>query len=59
MRAASRLGGRAMACALLALSGCQLAPPYHPPHNVMPEHYQGAAPFALARPGDALPRGPW
>jgi NodT family efflux transporter outer membrane factor (OMF) lipoprotein len=25
----------------------------------VPEHYQGSGPFGLARPGDALPRGPW
>jgi outer membrane protein, multidrug efflux system len=45
--------------ALVALGGCQLAPRYDPPHYVMPDHYQGSGPFALARPGDALPRGPW
>jgi multidrug efflux system outer membrane protein len=62
MRAKSRVGSRSTACALgtlVALGGCQLAPPYDPPHYVVPEHYQGSAPFALARPGDALPRGPW
>ena len=45
--------------ALVALGGCQLAPPYTSPHYVLPEHYQGSEPFTLARPGDALPRGPW
>ncbi len=67
MRARPRIGGRPAADALsalalstlVALGGCQLAPPYHPPHYVVPEHYQGSEPFALARPGDALPRGPW
>lgn len=60
--AGSRIGGRPTACAvcaLVALTGCQLAPAYHPPHYVVPEHYQGSGPFAIARPGDGLPRGPW
>src|SRR5580658_5959593 len=67
MRARPRIGGRPAASglgalalgALVALGGCELAPRYDAPHYVVPEHYQGAAPFALARPGDALPRGPW
>ncbi|MDB5478959.1 MAG: hypothetical protein JWO83_12 [Caulobacteraceae bacterium] len=62
MGARSRIGGRPAACAvcaLVVLSGCQLAPAYHPPHYVVPEHYQGSGLFAIAHPGDALPRGPW
>jgi outer membrane protein, multidrug efflux system len=43
----------------LALSGCDLAPDYRQPSYLLPDSYQGAAPFALARPSDALPRGPW
>ena len=53
MRALLALG------ALAALSGCSLAPPYHPPHYVVPDSYQGAGPFVVGRPGDALPRGAW
>ena len=44
---------------LLVVSGCDLAPLYRPPHFVLPASYQGSAPFKVAQPGDALPRGPW
>src|ERR1700761_1827776 len=43
----------------VALGGCDLAPPYQPPHMVLPASYQGSGPFTLARPQDQLPRGPW
>jgi outer membrane protein, multidrug efflux system len=45
--------------ALVSLCGCDLAPPYQPPHYLLPTSYHGSSPFALARPQDALPRGPW
>ncbi len=41
------------------LAGCDLAPRYEPDRFVLPASYQGSGPFALARPGDAVPRGPW
>jgi NodT family efflux transporter outer membrane factor (OMF) lipoprotein len=47
------------ACALIALSGCQLAPHYTPPHYSLPETYQGSGLFKVAHPRDTLPRGPW
>ena len=50
---AACLAGAAM------LSGCDLAPAYHPPQFVLPASYAGSAPFTVARPADAAPRGPW
>ena len=50
------------ACLLLgvgALSGCDLAPPYQPPHYILPASYHGSAGFSLAMPADTLNRGPW
>ncbi len=43
----------------LLLAGCDLAPTYDPPRFMLPASYQGSAPFHVARPGDALPRGRW
>ncbi len=54
-----RAGRLAAGLCLLLASGCDLAPRYNPPHFVLPASYQGSAPFQVARPGDALPRGPW
>jgi multidrug efflux system outer membrane protein len=57
-----RLGSsrRLICCAtLMLLSGCDLAPIYHPPSMLLPEHYQGAGPFEQARPEDQLTHGPW
>ncbi|HEX4740665.1 MAG TPA: efflux transporter outer membrane subunit [Caulobacteraceae bacterium] len=57
-----RIRGRPLAhaaCALVALSGCSLAPPYAPPHYGLPETYQGSGLFTIAHPRDTLPRGPW
>lgn len=61
MRPALRIGpARALCLAALALlSGCDLAPAYHPPQPILPASYQGSKPFVLARPQDQLPRGPW
>ena len=47
------------ASVLTSLCGCDLAPPYNPPHYVLPADYRGSRPFALAQPRDTLPRGPW
>ncbi len=52
-RLAAALGG------LLALGGCNLAPPYKPPTIVIPASYKEAGPWQPARPADELPRGPW
>jgi outer membrane protein, multidrug efflux system len=42
------------------LSSCDLAPPYDPPHFLLPESYQGSGPFRVAHPDDVLlPRGDW
>lgn len=73
MRAvASRGGGRlapsllvpsllvpGLLAALLALAGCDLAPPYHPPQMILPASYAGSGPFHTAAPQDQVPRGPW
>ena len=42
-----------------ALSGCDLAPIYHPPTPILPASYHGMGPFVIAQPQDQLPRGPW
>ena len=45
---------------VVLLSGCDLAPVYNPPHFILPESYQGSAPFGVAHPDEALsPRGDW
>jgi len=36
------------------LAGCNLAPVYDPPHYVLPDDYQGSAPFGVATPDKAL-----
>jgi multidrug efflux system outer membrane protein len=56
--ARQRCAGLALA-ALASLGGCDLAPNYLPPHYILPASYQGRPPFAIARPLDTLPRGPW
>ena len=44
----------------VALSGCDLAPIYDPPHFILPDSYQGSGPFQVAHPDDALSaRGDW
>jgi multidrug efflux system outer membrane protein len=46
--------------ALGLLAGCDLAPVYDPPRFILPESYQGSAPFEVAHPDQALsPRGNW
>ena len=44
---------------LAALAGCDLAPAYHPPHDVLPDSYAGAGIWQRAHPAAAIPRGPW
>jgi outer membrane protein, multidrug efflux system len=42
------------------LSGCNLAPVYDPPHDNLPESYQGSGPFRVGHPEEVLsPRGDW
>ena len=57
-RSVLKLTGPAVA-AVIGLCGCDLAPPYHPPHYILPANYQGSRPFKVAHPLDTLPRGPW
>ncbi len=55
-------GAPRLAATLLLLglaSGCDLAPPYRPPHTLLPDSYAGSGPFRRADPADTLPRGPW
>lgn len=47
-----------LAIAML-LSGCDLAPVYHPPSMILPSDYRGSGPFVRANPQDQAPRGPW
>ena len=47
------------AVVLAGLAGCSLAPPYEPPHYVLPAEWRGQRPFGVANPSDTLPRGPW
>jgi NodT family efflux transporter outer membrane factor (OMF) lipoprotein len=42
------------------LSGCNLAPVYDPPQFILPDSYQGSAPFGVAHPDEVLSsRGDW
>jgi NodT family efflux transporter outer membrane factor (OMF) lipoprotein len=45
--------------ALLALTACNLAPPYRVPLVAVPVAYKEAAPWQPARPADDLNRGDW
>jgi NodT family efflux transporter outer membrane factor (OMF) lipoprotein len=56
-RRVPRLAAAALLLGLVA--GCDLAPRYQPPHYLLPDSYAGTGPFALARPADAMQRGPW
>jgi outer membrane protein, multidrug efflux system len=49
----------AVAAGVSLLSGCNLAPRYDPPHFVVPESYQGSAPFRPAHPDSATLREDW
>ena len=44
---------------VMLLSGCDLAPVYHPPSMILPSDYRGSGPFVRANPQDQAPRGPW
>jgi outer membrane protein, multidrug efflux system len=57
MRRAERL--LASGISVLALAGCELAPAYQEPKITAPANYKEVGPWTEARPGDALPRGPW
>ena len=42
------------------MAGCSLAPPYDPPHLLIPDSYQGSGPFRRSNPdADLSPRGDW
>jgi outer membrane protein, multidrug efflux system len=56
---ARRLATATLLTLLGALAGCSLAPPYAPPHMVLPASYKGTGPFALAHPEDQLAQGDW
>ena len=49
----------AVATLVAALGGCDLAPAYHAPHDLLPASYRGAGPWQVAHPRDDIPRGPW
>lgn len=58
-RLGQMLGGGTF-LAFLGLGACDLAPEYKPPHFIVPETWQGQAPFALANPADnSLPVTWW
>ena len=46
--------GCALAVAVTLTSGCQLAPPYDPPHMLLPDSYRGSGPFRPSEPGKVL-----
>ena len=46
--------GVSVAIGASVLAGCQLAPSYDPPHLILPDSYQGSAPFRQANPDAAL-----
>ncbi len=54
-----RMARCAVATTVAALAGCDLAPAYHPPHDLLPDSYQGAGPWQVAHPEDRIARGPW
>ena len=56
---ARRLATATLLTLLGALAGCSLAPPYAPPHMVLPASYKGTGPFALAHPEDQLAQSDW
>lgn len=45
--------------AMLAITGCSLAPTYEVPKLPIPGHFKEAAPWTDAQPADSLPRGSW
>ncbi len=49
----------ALAGFALGLTGCDFAPPYHPPVVATPVAFKEAGPWQPAQPADAAPRGPW
>ena len=52
--------GVSVALGAALLVGCQLAPSYDPPHLLLPDTYQGSAPFRQANPDSVLsPQGDW
>ncbi len=49
----------AAATVVAVLAGCDLAPHYDPPRDLLPGSYQGAGPWQVAHPQDNIPRGQW
>ena len=48
------------ALSVVLVSGCDLAPVYDPPHLLLPDSYQGTAPFQVAHPDTGFSsRGDW
>jgi NodT family efflux transporter outer membrane factor (OMF) lipoprotein len=55
---------RGWSCAIAAtlvaaLGGCDLAPAYDPPDELLPASWTGQSPWQIARPQDRIVRGPW
>jgi NodT family efflux transporter outer membrane factor (OMF) lipoprotein len=48
-----------LVCALIALAGCSLAPPYQLPATPVPAAFKEQGPWMHATPGDAIERGGW
>ncbi|CAK7192708.1 Outer membrane protein OprM [Commensalibacter sp. Nvir] len=44
---------------LTTLVGCDLAPNYRPTQFILPDSWEGQAPFNKANPADAIPKGNW
>jgi multidrug efflux system outer membrane protein len=51
--------GAALALALAALAGCELAPPYRAPLTATPPAFKENADWSTAKPADDAPRGAW
>jgi outer membrane protein, multidrug efflux system len=53
------IGGMAALTLTVLLSGCDLAPIYHPPAMVLPPQYSGMGPFVKADPGGLPEQRAW
>lgn len=54
-----RLGGMAVLALTMLVSGCNLAPVYHPPGMLLPPQYSGMGPFVKADPSGPPEQGAW
>src|SRR5580698_679909 len=50
MANAARIAAHSAVLGAVFVSGCDLAPVYDPPHQLLPDSYQGASPFQVAHP---------